>query len=370
MSDTRSVRAAIGDGLGGFSIVVVEVAPPAPGEVRVSLTAAGICHTDYASLRWPGPLVLGHEGAGVVESLGAGVGDLAVGQPVLLNWAIPCGHCAQCVAGQGALCERTLGIDPPRFGSSAAHPGHTRWQGRAIERAFNLGTFSELAVVKREALTPLPESIPPAAACPLGCGVMTGVGCVVNIAKVAPGESVAVVGCGGVGLSVIQGARIAGAARIIAIDQRDASLDRAMAFGATDRLRVTADGGHDALIEDVRALTDRRGVDHAFEATGVAALAFLPLRLVRNGGNAVQVSGAHGEVSVPMPWFMWNKKYLTPLYGGCHPSRDFPRLFAWAAQGVLRLEELVSDRYRLEDLSQGIADMLSGKSSKGVITFP
>jgi S-(hydroxymethyl)glutathione dehydrogenase/alcohol dehydrogenase len=363
-------RAAISDGDGGFSLERIDVAPPQAGEIRVRMTAAGICHTDHASLCWPGPLVIGHEGAGVVESLGDGVDDLKLGEAVLLNWAIPCGVCLQCVGGNGALCERTHGMDPKRLGTSRAQAGHTRWRGTPIERAFNLGTFSELTVVRREAATPLPRSIPPDLACPLGCGVMTGVGSVINVARVMPGDSVAVLGCGGVGLSVVQGARIAGARRIVAIDPRQASLERAAALGATDILRVAPGDDHDRLIGDVQALTDRRGVDHAFEATGVAALAFLPLRLVRNGGTAVQVSGAHGEVAVPMPWFMWNKHYLTPLYGGCHPSRDFPRLFDWVAQGVLRLDELVTHRYRLEDLGQGLADMLSGTAAKGVVTFP
>src|ERR1700722_5642450 len=180
------------------------------------MTAAGICHTDHASLLWPGPLVLGHEGTGVVESVGAGVNGVEPGTPVLLNWAIPCGVCAQCRDGRGSLCERTHGIDPARYGTSRARTGHTMWHGAAIERSFNLGTFAELTLVRAEALIPLPAGIPPQVGCILGCGVMTGVGSVVNIAEVQPGESVAVVGCGGVGLSVVQGARLSGVQTIVA----------------------------------------------------------------------------------------------------------------------------------------------------------
>ena len=156
-------RAAISDGRGSFVIEQTTVRAPAAGEVRVALRAAGICHTDHASLQWPGPLVLGHEGAGVVESVGAGVAhehpELKPGQPVLLNWAIPCGRCPQCQRGRGSLCERTHGVDAA-LGSSAPAPGHTRWRGECIERSFKLGTFAEHSLVRAEALTCLPEGFP------------------------------------------------------------------------------------------------------------------------------------------------------------------------------------------------------------------
>ena len=273
--------AAIGDGAGGLAIEQIEVRAPAAGEVRVRLSAAGICHTDQASLSWPGPLVLGHEGAGVVDALGAGVAHLHAGQPVLLNWAIPCGHCPQCRRGRGALCERTQGVDAS-LGSSRAGAGHTRWRGQDVQRSFNLGTFAEYTLVRAEALTPLPQTLPMRCACILGCGVMTGVGAVINIAAVQPGDSVAVVGC---------------------------------------------------------------------------------------GGNAVQLSGAHGPVTVDMPQFWWDKKYLVPLYGGCLPERDFPRLIDWAASGQLRLASMVTHTYCLAQLQQALDDMLAGRSAKGVILF-
>ena len=150
--------------------------------------------------------------------------------------------------------------------------------------------------------------------------------------------------------------------------RRPASLERARALGATHTVLTSPDeAGHAALIAQIKALSDGRGVDHAFEATGVAALAFLPLLLVRNGGNALQVSGAHGEVSVPMPDFFWNKRYLAPLYGGCVPSRDFPRLFDWIAQGSLEVASLVTHHYPLADLGRAFDDMLAGTSAKGVV---
>lgn len=369
MSGSLHGLAVIGDGAGGFTIDEIVVRAPRAGEVRVRLRAAGLCHTDHASLSWPGPLVLGHEGAGVVESVGDGVSGLQPGQPVLLNWAIPCGRCPPCAGGRGSLCERTLGVDAT-LGSSAPAPGHTLWRGRAIERSFKLGTFAELTLVRAEALTRLPERLPMRCACILGCGVMTGVGAVINVAQVQAGQSVAVVGCGGVGLSAIQGARLAGAARIIAIDRRESALQRARALGATHMVRVPDDDPrHEQLAAEVRGLTDGRGVDHAFEATGVAALAFLPLKLCRHGGNAVQLSGAHGPVTVEMPQFWWDKRYLVPLYGGCQPERDFPRLFDWAASGVLALDSMVTHTYPLAQLGAALDDMLAGRSAKGVILF-
>ena len=361
--------AAVGNGTGGFVIEDIEVRAPGAGEVRVRLSAAGLCHTDQASLSWPGPLVLGHEGAGGVESVGEGVSHMRAGQSVLLNWAIPCGHCLQCRRGRGSLCERSHGVDATLGGSHAA-AGHTRWRGQSIERSFKLGTFAEFTLVRAEALTDLPSTVPMRSACILGCGVMTGVGAVVNVAAVQPGETVAVVGCGGVGLSAVQGARLAGARRIIAIDRRAAALERARGFGATHTVQSPEDDPqHEQLAAAVRALTDGRGADHAFEATGVAGLAFLPLKLCRHGGNAVQLSGAHGPVTVEMPQFWWDKKYFVPLYGGCLPERDFPRLFAWAESGALELDRMVTHTYRLPQLQEALNDMLAGRSAKGVILF-
>jgi S-(hydroxymethyl)glutathione dehydrogenase/alcohol dehydrogenase len=237
-----------------------------------------------------------------------------------------------------------------------------------IERSFHLGTFAEYALVRAEAATPLPAALAPDPACILGCAVMTGVGSVINIAQVAPGDSVAVLGCGGVGLNVVQGARLAGAATIIAIDLVAERLQRARELGATHALKPRADDdSHAALIDQVRGLTGGRGADHAFEATGASALAFLPLRLARNGGNALQVSGAHGMGQVELTDFFWNKRYLAPLYGGCVPARDFPRLFGWVEDGRLELDSLISHRYPLEGLGDAFADMLAGRSAKGVL---
>ena len=361
--------AAITDGRGGYVIDTTEVRAPGPGEVRVRIAASGLCHTDHQSLGWEGPLVMGHEGAGYVEALGPGVEHLALGSPVLLNWAIPCGRCPQCTRGSANVCDRSMGVDPS-LGSPRAGEGHTRWRGRAIQRAFNLGSFSQYCLVRAEALTPLPATLAPERACILGCGVMTGVGSVINVARVQPGDCVAVVGCGGVGLSAVQGARIAGAGRVIAIDRHPAALERAREFGATHTLLAPADDpAGEQLAKALQAITDGRGADYAFEATGAQGLAFLPLKLVRHGGTALQLSGAHGERTVSMFDFWWDKRYVVPLYGGCQPERDFPSLFCWVAEGQLDLDRLISHTYRLHDLGTAIEDMLAGRSAKGVILF-
>lgn len=209
-------------------------------------------------------------------------------------------------------------------------------------------------------------------ACIAGCGVMTVVGSVLNVARVQAGDSVVVLGCGGVGLSAVQSARIAGATRIVAIDRQQARLDQALLMGATEAVLVgDSEGGgesaFDAVVAAVQALTAGQGVDHAFECAGVAALAFKPLLLVRHGGQVLQLSGGQGEQVVPAQWFRWNKRYSVPLYGGCVPERDFPRLFEHVLEGRLQLAPLAAPRYRIEQAAQALQDLRAGRIVKGVI---
>ncbi|MGE3310164.1 MAG: alcohol dehydrogenase catalytic domain-containing protein [Limisphaerales bacterium] len=362
--------AAIADGRGGFTLENVDVADPTGDEVLVEMRAAGICHTDHASLSWNRPLVMGHEGSGVVRSVGPAVRHVGPGDAVVLNWAIPCGACAACGRGDAVLCEssRPAHVMEPSAGHARAEG--TLWKGIAVDRSFNLGTLSSLALVRAAAVTPLPPGVGFASACIVGCGVMTGFGSAVNVARVAPGSVVAVLGCGGVGLNVIQGARIRGAGRIVAIDVRESGLEQARRFGATDTILADpADRDFSRMAEEVFRLNGGRGADYAFEATAVPALAFAPLRLIRDGGMALQVSGINDAVTVPMPWFMWNKTYLAPLYGGCVPGRDFPRIFEHYRRGELKLDELVTRTYELAELGSAMEDMLAGRNAKGVILF-
>jgi S-(hydroxymethyl)glutathione dehydrogenase / alcohol dehydrogenase len=364
-------RAAIADGAGTFVIDEIEVASPERDEVLVEIRAAGICHTDHASLSWNRPLVMGHEGAGVVREVGFGVSHVAVGDAVVLNWCIPCGECFQCRRGEMVLCEFSRPAHVMERSAGHAHAEGTRWRGRPIDRSFNIGTLSGLTLVRKEAVTSLRAGVPFPVAAITGCGVMTGVGSALNVARVQPGESVAVLGCGGVGLNVIQGARLAGAGTIIAIDTNPQALARAKQFGATHVLETAIAGdGAQELSAAVRVLTGGRGADYAFEATSVPAAAFMPLLLVRDGGMALQLSGSNDAAQVPMPWFMWNKQYVTPLYGGCQPTRDFPRIFAHYLDGTLQLDALITRTYGLDHLDEALNDMLEGRNAKGVIVMP
>lgn len=363
-------RAAIADGAGSFIVDDIDVGAPVRDEVLVEIRAAGLCHTDHASLSWKRPLVMGHEGAGTVREIGPGVDHVAPGDRVVLNWCIPCGSCFQCQRGDTVLCEtsRPAHVMAPTRGH--AHAEGTRYRGRPIDRSFNIGTLAGLALVRKEAVTRMPPEVPFPVAAISGCGVMTGVGSVTNVARVNRGESVAVLGCGGVGLNVVQGARLCGAAPIIAIDTNPAALDRARRFGATDVvLAGAAEPELQTAVAAVRALTGGRGADYAFEATSIPALAFIPLLLIRDGGMALQLSGINDPVTAPMPWFMWHKRYVTPLYGGCQPARDFPRLFEHYLQGTLYLDELVTRTYRLDRLADALDDMLTGRNAKGVVVF-
>ena len=363
-------RAAIADGQGRFTIETIEVAQPVGDEVLIEVKAAGICHTDHASLNWKRPLIMGHEGAGMVLAIGPRVSHVKPGDPVVLNWAIPCGRCFQCQRGHPVLCEDSKPAYVMERSNAHARPEGCTWRGRPIDRSFNIGTLSSLTLVRGPAVTCLPSGVPFTSACIVGCGVMTGFGSAVNVAKVAPASSVAVIGCGGVGLNIIQGARLSEAGTIIAIDLRESSLEQAKRFGATHVIQADpADREFEKLAVEVKRLTSGRGADYAFEATAVPALAFAPLRLIHNGGMALQVSGINDPVSLPMPWFMWNKVYLTPLYGDCVPSRDFSRIFGHYKRGELKLDELVTRTYDLDRLNEAIDDMLTGRNAKGVILF-
>lgn len=365
-----SCQAAIADGFGRFELDRIEVGEPTDGEVLVRLQASGICHTDHASLRWGRPLIMGHEGAGIVQAIGPLVSGIAVGDPVVLNWAIPCGTCFQCGRGAQVLCESSRPAHVLQRSAGHARPDGTLWNSQPIDRSFNLGTLSEWTLVRSAALTRMPPGVPFSSAAIVGCGVMTGFGSLTNVARPRPGDSIVVLGCGGVGLNIIQAARLADCGPIIALDQRLAGLERARDFGATHVFQVRRhDDDLQEVIRQVKEWTGGRGGDFAFEATSVPGLAFAPLRLVRDGGMALQVSGINDSVTAEMPTFMWNKTYLTPLYGDCVPARDFPRIFSHYLRGELKLDQLVTRTYRLGKLAEALDDMMEGRNAKGVILF-
>lgn len=366
-----TTRAAVSDGNGNFTIETIEVGWPKPEEVLVEIRAAGLCHTDWDSRGWGRPLVMGHEGAGVVKLVGSAVSHVKPGDRVLLNWAIPCHDCFQCQHGRHSLCETSRPAYVLERSKGAAHAEGTQWRSRPIDRSFNLGTLSGLTLVRREAVTPLPDQVPFPSAAIVGCGVMTGYGSVVNTAKVQPGTNVVVLGVGGVGLNAIQGARIAGAAKIIAVARKAHRLETAKLFGATHTIQVSAEDKELLqAAEQVKVLLGGRGADYCFESTAVPELGAAPLAFIRNGGMAIQMSGIERRISFDMKLFEWDKIYVNPLYGQCTPGIDFPRIFELYAKGDLLLDEMVTRTYQLDELPQAFDDLLQGKNCKGVVLFP
>ena len=364
-------KAAVADGQGGFSMQTIAVADPIGDEVLVQIKAAGICHTDWDSQSWGKALVMGHEGAGVVLKVGPQVKSIQVGDPVILNWAIPCYDCFQCQEGNQHICERNSAVTAGnKLSQGHATFESTRHHGEPIERAFSLGTMSEYTLVREAACVKIGVEMPFPSAAIVGCGVMTGYGSVINAAKVRAESSVVVLGTGGVGLNVIQGARIAGAGKIIAIDVNPVRLEMALKYGATHSILADkADTGLLQAAQVVKTMTQGRGADYAFECTAIPELGAAPLAMVRNAGTAVQVSGIEQEIVIDMNLFEWDKVYINPLYGKCRPQIDFPILQALYAKGDLLLDEMVTRTYPLEELAQAFADMHGGKNAKGVIVF-
>ncbi len=368
-------RAIVTEGRGSFVLDELDIGAPLAGEVLVEIKASGVCHTDFDCMSlWKerearpedflrvGPrastYIMGHEGAGVVLETGPGAARVRPGDRVLLNWAIPCGKCFQCLQGAESNCERRRQVPDDRF----------TWRGRKINTSFGLGTMATHALVPEQALTRIGVEIPFASACILGCAVMTGFGSAVNAARVSTGSTVVVLGCGGVGLSVIQGAIFRQAARIIAVDINGSRLELAKRFGATDVVLASRDD--DGLLDaasQVRTMTGGRGADYAFECTAVPALGPAPLAFTRNGGTAVGVSGIEQTIQFNMELFEWDKLYINPLYGQCKPSRDFPLLLRLYEEKRLKLDEMVTQTYPLEDLSTAFADMRNGVNAKGVL---
>lgn len=335
----------------------LQLGDPEAGEVLVQIKASGVCHTDFDSMSWKRTFVMGHEGAGVVLACGSGVRHVQPGDRVLLNWAIPCGDCFQCRHGAENICERKPTVPNERF----------RYKDQLINTSFNLGTMATHTVVPWQAVVKIDVEIPFPSAAILGCGVMTGFGSVVNAAKVEKGSSVAVLGTGGVGLSVIQGAVHACARMIIAVDANPKRLELAKQFGATHTILADRqDAGLLNAAKQVKQLTGR-GADYAFECTAVPELGPAPLAMVRNGGMAVGVSGIEQVVPVDMELFEWDKRYINPLYGQCRPSVDFPVLLSLYQQRRLKLDEMVTRTYPLSGLADAFEHMKQGLNAKGVL---
>ncbi|MEO8736745.1 MAG: alcohol dehydrogenase catalytic domain-containing protein [Edaphobacter sp.] len=354
------IEAAIAHGNGNFSVEKVGLDRPEAGEVLIALRASGVCHTDWDSLHWGRRVILGHEGAGEVVHTGPGVTAFRPGDRVMLNWAIPCGKCFQCQRGKENICESRGTVPDERFHCT----------GGPINASFSLGTMATYAIVPQAAVLHLPDKVPFEVAAIMGCAVMTGFGSAVNAACVSVGSSVVVMGCGGVGLSVILGALYCKAATILAIDVNPGRLQLAKQFGATDTLLADRnDTGLLRAAKEVRRRNGGRGADYAFECTAIPELGAAPLAMIRSAGTAVGVSGIEQVVPVDMELFEWDKLYINPLYGACRPQRDFPLLIDLYLKGKLPLDAMVSRRYALSELGQAFQDMHAGINAKGVLIF-
>ena len=346
----------------------VEIDSPGFGEVLVAVAHCGVCHSDLhivdGSLPSPLPVVLGHEAAGVVAEVGPGVDHLAVGQPVLLSPRPPCGRCYMCQRGNHTQCLETAGL---MLGTFADGSTRLRQSGRTVYRGIGLGAFAEQVVIPATGAIPLPDDIPLETACVLGCAVQTGVGAVLNTARVEPGATVLVMGLGGIGASIVMGAVLAPASQIIGVDPLPDRRRRAEGLGATHTLDPTSDEIGGAVLN----LTDGVGVDYAFDAVGRAALVETCVQSTRAAGTTVMVGVPPLSEQVAVPGLMFavsEKKLLGCFLGSCHSPRDIPRFVALWRAGRLPLEQLISTRRPLADINAAFADLASGAGLRTVIS--
>ncbi len=351
-----------------LEVVDIQQQGPQAGEARVKVMAAGVCHSDWHIMNgdWtlPLPMVLGHEAAGIVEEVGAGVTHVTPGDHIIFSFRPQCGRCPYCVVGRSILCD---GHKSVRW---AMLDGSTRLKrdGQDIFQMARIGTFSERVVCPSEMLVPIRKDMPWPQAALVGCCVPTGVGAVTRCAKVEAGASVVVIGCGGVGLNVVQGARLAGAEKIIACDLVDRKLEFATEFGATHTINAKRDN----VVDRVRELTGGRGADYAFDAIGSEATTLQILDAIRNGGTAVIVGMAAMSVRAPIapyPMALQEKTLKGTLYGSIRPLVDMPQLVDLYMTGKLKIDQLVSRTYKIEEINEGFQRMLAGEVARGVIVF-
>ncbi|MFJ9159023.1 Zn-dependent alcohol dehydrogenase [Streptomyces griseoviridis] len=349
------MRGVVWDGTRVAVVDDLEVRDPGPGEVLVAVRAAGLCHSDLSvldgTIPFPVPVVLGHEGAGVVEAVGAGVTHVAPGDHVALSTLANCGTCAECDRGRPTMCRRAIG----RPGRPFARGGRPVFQFAADS------AFAERTVVKAVQAVRIPDDLPLTSAALIGCGVLTGVGAVLNRARVDRGDSVLVIGTGGVGLNVLQGARIAGAVTIVAVDANSAKEAVAREFGATHFL--TSTGPVREILPD--------GVDHAFECVGRVELIRQAVDLLDRHGQAVLlgVPPAAAEASFLVSSLYLDKSVLGCRYGSSRPQRDIALYAELYRTGRLLLDELVTATYPVEEFDKARSDAEAGRVARAVLTF-
>ena len=351
-----------------YSIETVELDPPKRGEVLIKVGAAGVCRSDLHFQKGEAtialPAVLGHEGSGTVEAVGEGVTMVKPGDRVILSFVPNCGHCHSCESGHPHLCDDHARTSGKLFdGTSRLHT----LAGQDVTHMGKVACFAEYAVVPEAGCIPAPAGFDFPQMALIGCSVTTGVGAAVFNARVQPGDSVAVVGCGGVGLNVIQGARIAGATTIIAVDVKDAALAFAKKFGATH----TVNARTEAAVERVQAITGG-GVQFAFDAYGGGATTKMAVDMVRKRGTAVIVGIAPlGDAAAlePVVITRLEKTIRGCYYGSAHPRQDMPRIADWDSRGLLDIDGLVTRRYSLGEINRAYEDLDTDAIGRGVITF-
>jgi S-(hydroxymethyl)glutathione dehydrogenase/alcohol dehydrogenase len=349
------MRGVIFDGERTQVVDDLEIRDPGPGEVQVAISAAGLCHSDLSvvdgTIPFPVPVVLGHEGAGVVEAVGAGVGHVRPGDHVALSTLANCGACAECDRGRPTMCRKAIGMPRQPFARG----------GRALYQFASNSAFAERTVVKAVQVVRIPKDVPLPSAALIGCGVLTGVGAVLNRARVDRGDTVLVIGTGGIGLNVLQGARIAGALKIVAVDANPAKEGVARRFGATHFLTSTE------AVKDILPT----GADHAFECVGRVELIRQAIDLLDRHGQAVLlgVPPATAEASFVVSSMYLDKSILGCRYGSSRPQRDIALYADLYREGRLLLDELVTRTYPVEDFDKAAQDAEEGRVARAVLTF-
>jgi S-(hydroxymethyl)glutathione dehydrogenase/alcohol dehydrogenase len=342
----------------------LDLKDPGPGEVLVKMMASGVCHSDWHVVKgeWIHhelPSILGHEGAGVVESVGPSVSSVERGDHVILSWKASCGICEMCQKGWPNLCDNS----PVASGKPVV-----RATGTSVNQMAGLGTFGSYTVVPAVAAVPIDKDVPFPQAALVGCGVTTGVGAAINTARVQPGTTVAVFGCGGVGLNCIQGAAIAGASTIIALDLMDNKLQMAEEFGATHTVHASRENP----VERIKEITGGPGVHYAFEAIGLVEAPFIQSILcTRKRGITVWVGHAPSNtpVTIDARDLMPEKTVIGSMYGSARPQIEFPRLLSMYKAGKLKLDELITRSFPLEEVNSAFEALGKGEVARSVLSF-
>ena len=347
-----------------LTIEDIQIDKPGPREVLIRTAVAGLCHSDLHFIEgkypWPVPAVLGHESAGVVEAVGSDVTYVKPGDHVITCLSVFCGHCEHCLTGHMSICQTPEVKQPP------GQAERLHWKGQKLNQFLNLSSFAEQMLVHEHALVKVRPDMPMDLAALIGCGVITGYGAVVHTAKVSPGETVAVIGCGGIGLSAVNGAAIAGAGRIIAVDRDPVKLEMAKAFGATDV--VDASAGDPAA--QVLELTSG-GVHYAFECVGLKQTVEQSFGMLRPGGTATIIGMVPFGTKVELHGadFLRERRIQGSAMGSNRFRVDMPRLVDFYLQGKLHLDQMISGRMPLERINEGFEEMKKGGIARNVIVF-